>query len=113
MMLKRHLGLDADFCSRVFLQNFVKYNEKYLQDLPCKITEPIPLGEGAGVGWMKGADSMPVSEGSTLYDLVQIGIKHTHASVGTLVRLREELPLVDKYPVLLAIDEVRQLLFPS
>lgn len=85
----------------------MKYNEKYLQELPCKIIQPIPLGEGAGVGWMKGADSAPVSEGATLYDLVQIGITQTHASVGTLVRLREELLLVDKYPVLLAVDEVR------
>lgn len=90
----------------------MKYNEKYLQELPCKIIQPIPLGEGAGVGWMKGTDSAPVSEGATLYDLVQIGIKQTHASVGTLVRLREELLLVDKYPVLLAIDEVRLLLPP-
>lgn len=85
----------------------MKYNEKYLQELPCKIIQPIPLGEGAGVGWMKGADSAPVSEGATLYDLVQIGITQTHASVGTLVRLREELLLVDKYSVLLAVDEVR------
>lgn len=85
----------------------MKYNEKYLQELPCKIIQPIPLGEGAGVGWTKGADSTPVSEGATLYDLVHIGITQTHASVGTLVRLREELLLVDKYPVLLAVDEVR------
>lgn len=64
------------------------------------------MGEGAGVGWAKGADTMPVPEGSTLYDLVQSGIKRTHASVGALVRLREELLLVEKYPVLIAVDQV-------
>lgn len=84
----------------------MKYNQTPLQELRCQITEPIPLGEGAGVGWAKGADTMPVPEGSTLYDLVQSGIKNTHASVGALVRLREELLLVEKYPVLFAIDQV-------
>lgn len=84
----------------------MKYNQASLQELRCRISEPIPLGEGAGVGWMKGADTMLVPEGSTLYDLVQFGIKQTHASVGTLVRLREELLLVEKYPVLIAIDQV-------
>ncbi|XP_071936144.1 uncharacterized protein [Coffea arabica] len=88
------------------LQDFMKFNQTPLQELHCKLTEPIPLGEGAGVGWAKGADTMPVPEGSTLYDLVQYGIKHTHASVGALVRLREELLLVEKYPVLFAIDQV-------
>ncbi|XP_027112152.2 uncharacterized protein [Coffea arabica] len=87
------------------LQDFMKFNQTPLQELHCKLTEPIPLGEGAGVGWAKGADTMPVPEGSTLYDLVQYGIKHTHASVGALVRLREELLLVEKYPVLFAIDQ--------
>ncbi|CDP04077.1 unnamed protein product [Coffea canephora] len=87
------------------LQDVMKFNQTPLQELHCKLTEPIPLGEGAGVGWAKGADTMPVPEGSTLYDLVQYGIKHTHASVGALVRLREELLLVEKYPVLFAIDQ--------
>lgn len=77
-----------------------------LKELHCKITEPIPLGEGAGVGWLKGVDRIPVPEGSTLFDLAQSGIRRTHASVGVLVRLREELLLVDKYPVLFAIDQV-------
>ncbi|CAI9107099.1 OLC1v1006385C1 [Oldenlandia corymbosa var. corymbosa] len=87
------------------LQDFVKYNKKILEELRCNITEPVPLGEGAGVGWMRGVDTMPVPEGSTLYDLAESGIKHTHASVGALARLREELLLVDKYPVLFAIDQ--------
>lgn len=64
------------------------------------------MGEGAGVGWAKDADTMPLPEGATLYDLVQSGITNTHASVGALVRLREELLLVEKYPVLFAIDQV-------
>ncbi|KDP45761.1 hypothetical protein JCGZ_17368 [Jatropha curcas] len=87
------------------LKDFVKYNESHLKQLPCHISDPVPLGEGAGVGWMKGVESMPVPEGSTLYDLIQIGIKHTHAAVGVVVRLRKELSLVKDIPVLIAIDQ--------
>ncbi|KAL2920600.1 28S ribosomal protein S29 mitochondrial [Bienertia sinuspersici] len=60
---------------------------------------------GAGVGFMKGADSMAMPEGSTLFDLIQTGVTHTHAAVGVLVRLRKELSLVKDVPVLLAIDQ--------
>lgn len=87
-------------------QDFLKFNESHLQQLPCQISDPIPLGEGAGVGWMKGVDSMAMPEGSTLYDLIQTGVSHTHAAVGVLVRLRKELSLVKDIPVLLAIDQV-------
>ncbi|XP_015583615.1 28S ribosomal protein S29, mitochondrial [Ricinus communis] len=87
------------------LKSFLKYNELHLKRLPCHILDPVPLGEGAGVGWMKGVQSMPIPEGSTLYDLIQIGIKHTHAAVGTVVRLRKELSLVTDVPVLFAIDQ--------
>lgn len=75
--------------------------------MTCQISEPIPLGEGVGVGMMKGADSMTMPEGSTLYDLIDTGIKHTHAAVGVVVRLRKELSLVKDIPVLIAIDQVR------
>lgn len=53
---------------------------------------------------------MPVPENSTLYDLVQIEIKHTHAAVGVVGRLRRELSFVKDIPVLFAIDQVRQIL---
>lgn len=88
------------------LQDFLKYNESYLMKLPCKIFDPIPLGEGAGVGRTKDTDLMEMPEGSTLYDLVQTGITNTYASVGVVVRLREELALVKDIPVLFAIDQV-------
>ncbi|XP_039140752.1 uncharacterized protein LOC120277940 [Dioscorea cayenensis subsp. rotundata] len=87
------------------LQDFLKFNESRLQQLPCQIFDPIPLGEGAGVGMMKGADSMAMPEGSTLFDLIQTGITYTHASVGVVVRLRKELSLVKEVPVLFAIDQ--------
>ncbi|KAL6985559.1 hypothetical protein U1Q18_018935 [Sarracenia purpurea var. burkii] len=87
------------------LQDFLKYNESRLQELPCQIFDPIPLGEGAGVGWMKGVDSMAMPESSTLYDLVQTGLTYTHAAVGVVIRLRKELSLVKDIPVLLAIDQ--------
>lgn len=90
----------------IFLQDFVKYNESHLRELPCQILDPILLGEGAGVGLMKGVDSKEIPEGSTLYDLVQMGIKQTHASVSVVVRLRKELSLVKDIPVLIAIDQV-------
>ncbi|KAJ8751548.1 hypothetical protein K2173_016783 [Erythroxylum novogranatense] len=87
------------------LKDFLKYNEPRLMQLQCHIVDPVPLGEGAGVGLMKGVECMPVPEGSTLYDLIQIGIKYTQAAVGVLVRLRKELSLVKDVPVLIAIDQ--------
>lgn len=60
------------------------------------------------MGFLKGADSMAMPEGSTLYDLIQTGVTHSHAAVGVLVRLRKELSLVKDVPVLLAIDQVRR-----
>ncbi|XP_050216485.1 uncharacterized protein LOC126667537 [Mercurialis annua] len=96
---------DTPVQAQSILKDFLKYNESHLKHLPCHILDPVPLGEGAGVGWMKGVESMPVPEGSTLYDLIQIGIKHTHAAVGAVVRLRKELSLVKDIPVLIAIDQ--------
>ncbi|KAJ8559449.1 hypothetical protein K7X08_003507 [Anisodus acutangulus] len=87
------------------LQDFLKYNKDHLQKLPCKIFEPILLGEGAGVGWMKGADVVQIPEDYTLLDLVQVGLNSTHAAVGVVVRLREELSLVKDIPVLIAVDQ--------
>ncbi|XP_042515537.1 28S ribosomal protein S29, mitochondrial [Macadamia integrifolia] len=87
------------------LQDFLKWNESRLQRLPCQIYDPIPLGEGAGVGWMKGVDSMAMPEASTLYDLIRTGLTYTHAAVGVVVRLRKELSLVKDIPVLIAIDQ--------
>lgn len=94
-------------------QDFCKCNESLLRKLPCQIYDPIPLGEGAGVGWMKGVDSMAMPQGSMLHDLVKTGIDHTHAAVGVLVRLRKELSLVKDVPVLIAIDQVRDTLHVS
>lgn len=90
------------------IQDFRMWNEGHLKKLPCQIDDPVPLGEGAGVGWMKDVDSMTMPEGSTLDDLVKTGIDHTHAAVGVVVRLRKELSLVKDIPVLFAIDQVRQ-----
>ncbi|KAL4342945.1 hypothetical protein HN51_061257 [Arachis hypogaea] len=87
------------------LEDFLKYNESYLKRLPCQIFDPIPLGEGAGVGWLKDVDSLAVSEGTMLYELVKTGIEETHAAVGVVVRLRKELSLVKDMPVLIAIDQ--------
>ncbi|KAL2486243.1 mitochondrial 28S ribosomal protein S29-related [Abeliophyllum distichum] len=87
------------------LQDFSKYNVSLLKKLKCNTLDPIPLGEGAGVGWPKGIDKMPISEDSTLYDLVQAGINNTHAAVGVVVRLRKELSDVKDVPVLIAIDQ--------
>lgn len=87
----------------------MKYNESYLQQLPCQIFDPIPLGEGAGVGWLKDVDSVAIPEGTMLYDLVKTGIEQTHAAVGVVVRLRKELSPVKDVPVLIAIDQVRNI----
>lgn len=84
----------------------MKFNEPRLRELRCNVCDPIVLGEGAGVGYLKGQDTMPIPEDSTLYDLVQMGIKSTHAAVSVVVRLRKELSLVKDVPVLIAIDQV-------
>ncbi|XP_058105527.1 uncharacterized protein LOC131249003 isoform X2 [Magnolia sinica] len=85
--------------------DFLKCNESRLQQLPCQIYDPIPLGEGAGVGWMKGVDSMAMPEGSTLFYLIQTGLAYTRAAVGVVVCLRQELSSVKDVPVLIAIDQ--------
>ncbi|XP_068639982.1 uncharacterized protein [Aristolochia californica] len=87
------------------LQDFLKYNQSRLQQLPVQIYDPILLGEGGGVGWMKGVDSMAMPEGSTLFNLIETGLTYTHAAVGVVVRLRKELSLVKDIPVLFAIDQ--------
>lgn len=91
----------------ICFQDFLKYNESYLKQLPCQIFDPIPLGEGAGVGWLKDVDSLAIPEGTMLCELVNTGIEQTHAAVGVVVRLRKELSLVKDVPVLIAIDQVR------
>lgn len=96
---------DTPLQAEHILKDFLNFNESRLREIPCQIYDPIPLGEGAGVGFLKGADSMALPEGSSLFDLVQTGITHTHAAVGVLVRLRKEFSLVKDVPVLLAIDQ--------
>jgi small subunit ribosomal protein S29 len=96
---------DTPIQAKRTLQDFLKFNESHLQQLPCQIFEPIPLGESAGDGKLTDADSMSMPEGSTLYDLIQTGINYSHAAVGVVVRLREELSLVKDVPVLFAIDQ--------
>lgn len=91
----------------------MKYNESYLKELPCQIFDPIVLGEGAGVGWLKDADSLAIPEGTNLYELVKTGIEQTHAAVGVVVRLRKELSLVKDRPVLIAVDQVRNKFFDA
>ncbi|KAH6758597.1 Pentatricopeptide repeat superfamily protein [Perilla frutescens var. frutescens] len=87
------------------LRDFLKYNKACLEGITRKIFDPIPLGEGAGVGWQKGRDKMQISEGTTLCQLVEAGLQDTHAAVGVVVRLRKELSKVTSVPVLIAIDQ--------
>ncbi|KAL8055882.1 hypothetical protein ABFX02_04G083800 [Erythranthe guttata] len=87
------------------LRDFLKYNKSILQCLKCNVHDPIPLGEGAGVGPPKGSDKMQISADSTLCELVEAGISNTHAAVGVVVRLREELSKVTSIPFLIAIDQ--------
>lgn len=96
---------DTPVQAATVLGNLLKCHESVLQKLPCQIFKPIPLGEGAGVGLMKDAEAVAMPEGSTLLDLVQTGIATSHAAVGVVVRLREELSLVKEVPVLFVIDQ--------
>lgn len=79
--------------------------------MKCNIHDPIPLGEGAGVGWPKGSDKLEISDEMTLCQLVEAGINNTHAAVGVVVRLRQELSKVTSVPVLIAIDQVSLVFF--
>ncbi|RWR78986.1 28S ribosomal protein S29, mitochondrial isoform X1 [Cinnamomum micranthum f. kanehirae] len=96
---------DTPIQAAKILQDFLKFNKSQLEQLKCQCYDPIPLGEGAGVGWMRGADSMAMPEGSSLFDLIQTGLTYTHAAVGVVVRLRKELSMVKDVPVLIAIDQ--------
>jgi len=96
---------DTPVQAATVLGNLLKCHDSVLQKLPCQIFKPITLGEGAGVGLMKDAEAVAMPEGSTLFDLVQTGIATSHAAVGVVVRLREELSLVKEVPVLFVIDQ--------
>ncbi|GLJ36734.1 hypothetical protein SUGI_0739590 [Cryptomeria japonica] len=87
------------------LERLLKSHETILKRLPCQIFEPITLGEGPGIGMMKDAEVVAMPKGSSLFDLVQTGLTCSHAAVGVVVRLREELPLVKEVPVLFVIDQ--------
>ncbi|KAL3652966.1 hypothetical protein CASFOL_002647 [Castilleja foliolosa] len=101
-----HTGLwDTPVQAANVLHDFLKFNKPCLQSLYCNMLDPIPLGEGAGVGLPKGSDKMELSDGTTLFQLIQAGLNNTYAAVGVLVRLRMELAKVTSVPVLFAIDQ--------
>lgn len=87
------------------MQDFLKYNSTCLQKLPCQISDPIPLGSEDAEAIAKGG-LMALPEGATLFDLINSGVNYRQASVGVVVRLREELSLVKDIPVLFAVDQV-------
>eukprot|EP00249_Psilotum_nudum_P018753 c26947_g1_i1 orf=333-3047(-) len=87
------------------LENVLKSNGTILDGIHCRISDPITLGEGPGMGPLPGPQTVAVQEGSTLKDLIQFGIQTPHAATGVVVRLRKELSLVVEVPVLVAIDE--------
>ncbi|KAH9290798.1 hypothetical protein KI387_034915, partial [Taxus chinensis] len=87
------------------LERLLKCHENILQQLRCQKFEPITLGEGPGIGAMKDAETVAMPEGSTLFDLVQTGLTCSHAAVGVVVRLREELSMVKEVPVIFIIDQ--------
>ena len=89
----------------------MKSHNDILESIPCRIFDRIPLGEGPGIGLVSGPQEVSLKSGSTLKDLIQLGIDSPHASVGVVVRLRKELSLVEEVPVLIAVDEVCRYLY--
>lgn len=87
------------------LEDLMKSHGDLLDVIPCRVFEPIPLGEGPGIGWLTGVQEAPIRDGATLKHLVQFGIDTPHAAVGVVVRLRKEFSLVQEVPVLIAVDE--------
>ncbi|CAM6087044.1 unnamed protein product [Calypogeia fissa] len=96
---------DTPIQAKTALEGFLKSHEKLLVELPCRIMEPLPLGEGAGTVKARGPQQITLPEGATLKDLVERGVSQSQAAVSCVVRLREELGLVKEVPVLIAIDE--------
>ncbi|KAI5068952.1 hypothetical protein GOP47_0015253 [Adiantum capillus-veneris] len=87
------------------LEDLMKSHNDLLDVIPCRVFDPVPLGEGPGIGRLSGVQEAPIREGATLTHLVQFGIDTPHAAVGVAVRLRKELSLVEEVPVLIAVDE--------
>lgn len=85
----------------------MKYNTACLQKLQCQISDPIPLGSENAESIAKGG-LMALPKNATLFDLINSGVNYRQASVGVVVRLREELSLVKDIPVLFAIDQVNR-----
>lgn len=96
---------DTPVQAAAMLENFLKSHSDILEVIPCRIFDPITLGEGPGIGRISGSQETPIRDGFTLKDLVQLGIASPHAAVGVVVRLRKELSLVEEVPVLIAVDE--------
>lgn len=96
---------DTPLAAISVLENILKSHSDILEVIPCRVVDPIPLGEGPGIGLLSGPQEVPVGEGFTLKDLIQLGLRITHAAVGVVVRLRKELSLVEEVPVLIAVDQ--------
>lgn len=92
----------------LLVQGFLKSHEALLGKLPCQVKSPLSLGEGAGHLRARGVQEIELPAGSSLKDLVAKGVSVSQAAVSAIVRLREELELVESVPVLYAIDEVRR-----
>jgi len=97
--------VDTPNTAQMALEGFLKSHGDLLETLPCLISDPVPLGEGAGVPRVRGSQEFTLPEGATLKQLVEKGLSMSHAGVGTVVRLRKELSLIKDIPVLIAIDD--------
>ncbi len=97
--------VDTPVTAHTALEGFLKSHSELLDTLPCHILDPIPLGEGAGVPRARGLQQISLPERATLKHLVENGLSMSHAGVGAVVRLRQELSLVKEVPVLIAIDD--------
>lgn len=93
------------------MQDLLNSHSDILDVIPCRISDPVPLGEGPGIGRVSGSQEAPLRDNCSLKDLVQLGIDSPHAAIGAVVRLRKEFSLVVEVPVLIAVDEVRWIIF--
>ncbi|KAG6553608.1 hypothetical protein Mapa_004522 [Marchantia paleacea] len=96
---------DTPVQAKVALEGFLRSHGSLLATIPCRVLKPLQLGEGAGVGKLRGAQELTLPEGASLRALVEKGIAVSQASVSVVLRIREELSLVQQAPVLLCIDE--------
>ncbi|XP_002986606.2 uncharacterized protein LOC9659848 [Selaginella moellendorffii] len=96
---------DTPIQAQKVLREFLDSHGEMLEQIKCRVPDPIFLGEAAALGRIPGPQEITMPENSTVKDLVEKGLDVQAAASNIVVRLRQELDLVTEFPVLIAVDE--------